>query len=55
VRRAVPFIAQQMDVTRYTVYNYLAEIRGGEFHERRVAGARRARLGKASKPPHDQE
>lgn len=55
VRRAVPFIAQQMDVTRYTVYNYLAEIRGGEFHERRVAGARSTKLGKASKPPHDQE
>jgi predicted transcriptional regulator YheO len=55
VRRSVPFIAKQMHVTRYTVYNYLAEIRGGEFYERRVAGARRAKLGKASNPPHDQE
>lgn len=54
VRRAVPFIAQQMDVTRYTVYNYLSEIRGGEFHERR-SGARRPQPGKASKSSHGQE
>lgn len=53
VRRSVPFIAKQMNVTRYTVYNYLAEIRGGEFCERRVAGARRAKRGKGSNPSHD--
>lgn len=30
VRRAVPFIAQHLNVTRYTIYNYLAEIRGSD-------------------------
>ena len=30
VKRAVPLIAKRLGVSRYTVYNYLNEVRAGE-------------------------